>query len=224
MNLTIEDKEWSIDMETQKVKVIGVGGAGLTILKELKSSYKFPALNVSLILCDVCINTLSIGSLEGINTCYVENVFLHGLGCAGDMKKGEAICHENNSIIEHMMEDCEREKIVICGALSGGFSGGFLSYISKKGMMNKNVYLYLIYPIRLVRQRRIDNANRVLESVKSSGLDYTIFYIDEIIDQNYDYLKENDMLRMSGAYSLTTDIVAKEILKDLDPYIEQKNI
>ena len=206
----------------KNVKVIGLGEAGYWIGKVLKSSNEFLSLDVSLSVCDVSINTLSVASLEGLETCYLENVFMHGLGFMGNVDQGEAIFHEknNSNIIEQIMEDYE--KIVIYGALDGGFSGGCLSYLSKKKMMDNKVHLYLVYPARFVHQRRIENANRIIENIKNSGLEYTLFYMDDIIEKNYDYLKENDRLKMKEVCRLANEVVAKEILKDINAFLEEK--
>lgn len=226
MKLTIDD-EWSVEMQDEKIKIVGIGDGGITIAEKLLKSNKIPAQNLSLIRCDVSINTLSSVCFEEcrekisvMESFYLENIFSHGLGTLGNIEQGEEICYKNRKIIEQMLGDCH--KVIICAALGGGFGSGFVSYISNNEMMKENIHLYLIYPSRVVSQKRQDNAGRALERLKNSGVRYTLFYTDKIVEEHYEELEEKNMLKLSGGCSLSTEIVAKEILKDIEPYLGKK--
>lgn len=210
----------------KKIKIIGVGDGGITIVEKLLKADKIPAKNLSLIRCDVSVNRLSISysdeveeKFDVMDSFYLENIFEHGLSTAGNMQEADEICHKNRRIIEYMLEDSR--EIIIAAALGGGISSAFVSYISNIAMMDKKIHLYLIYPLKFVSQNRQDTASRVLEKVKNSNVPYTLFYTDKIVEQNLDSFKENGF-KMRDVFSIATDMVAKQILVDIEPYLHEK--
>ncbi len=110
----------------ERVKVIGVGNAGLKIVEQLIKIKESSTLEVA----GVDTDSASIQKSSLTNKYLVGAEWTSGLGCGGDVLKGErAIAHKSNISVKNFIRN--GSLIIIVGGFGGGTATGGMPIIAR---------------------------------------------------------------------------------------------
>ena len=118
--LKTEPTEKPANDSIEKVKVIGLGKAGVKIVNNLKQISEAAWFDVAAVDTDAS----SIKSSELDNNFLIGEEWTNGLGCGGDVLKGErALAHKSNIQIKDFLNNTSL-LILVCGFGGGTATGG----------------------------------------------------------------------------------------------------
>lgn len=124
-----------------KVKVIGLGSAGVKIVDKLASLQEASWLEIAAVDTD----TTSINKASLKNKFIIGEEWTKGLGCGGNIIKGErAIAHKSNIAVKDFINDASL--IIIVGGFGGGTATGGVPGIARFAK-DKNIPVILIITV-----------------------------------------------------------------------------
>lgn len=215
--------------ENKTIKIIGAGDCGISILEHLEKlleSNNIAAKNLILIRCDVERGRLYLNCLKGKyyekrpstkdDLLFLNNCFYYGLGTMANQEQANKIYYDKNNkeMIDSMID--ESKKIIVCGGLGGGFGSAFISNFASE---NKNVYSYVLSPAKYERENRKKNTERALSKMENAGAKFQLWDMEDILMENWKFLKDNELLTVANLRALSAQIMAEKILKDIERYL-----
>ena len=126
MSTTIIKPQKNTSCILEKVKVIGIGNAGVKIVDKLASHQEAAWLEIAAVDTD----TASINRASLKNKFIVGEEWTKGLGCGGNVIKGErAIAHKSNIAVKDFMNNASL--VILVGGLGGGTATGGMPGIAR---------------------------------------------------------------------------------------------
>jgi cell division protein FtsZ len=147
--------------QKRTVKIIGVGGAGVSLLGTLNSG-EFAGANF------VAINTdaPSLAASSAMMKIHLETKLLRGLGTGGDPERGRAIAEEQFATLKTACEGAD--VILIVAGLGGGAGSGISPVLARAAKENGALVLaFVTLPFLCEGNRRRQQAQQSLEQLKS---------------------------------------------------------
>src|SRR5471032_2673369 len=147
--------------QTRTIKIIGVGGAGVSLLDTLNGE-GFPGADF------VAINTdaPSLAASSATVKIHLETKLLRGLGTGGDPERGRAIAEEQFSTLKTACEGAE--VILIIAGLGGGAGSGISPVLARAAKETGALVLaFVTLPFLCEGNRRQQQAQQSLEQLKS---------------------------------------------------------
>ncbi len=141
MNTIITAPEKTTSSILEKVKVIGLGSAGVKIVDKLASHQESSWLEIAAVDTD----TMSIDKASLKNKFIVGEEWTKGLGCGGNIIKGErAIAHKSNIAVKDFISDASL--LIIVGGFGGGTATGGVPAVARFAK-DKNIPVILIVTV-----------------------------------------------------------------------------
>jgi len=138
MNTIAAASQKTVYRVLEKVKVLGLGSAGVKIVDKLVSYQGASWLELAVVDTD----TMSINKASLKNKFVIGEEWTKGLGCGGSVVKGErAIAHKSNIVVRDFINDASL--IIIVGGFGGGTATGGMPGIARFAK-NKNIPVILI--------------------------------------------------------------------------------
>jgi cell division protein FtsZ len=147
--------------QTRTIKIIGVGGAGVSLLDTLNSE-EFTGANF------VAINTdaPSLAASSATVKIHLETKLLRGLGTGGDPERGKAIAEEQFATLKTACEGAD--VILIVAGLGGGAGSGISPVLARAAKETGALVLaFVTMPFLCEGNRRQQQAQQSLEQLKS---------------------------------------------------------
>src|SRR5271170_3491357 len=147
--------------QTRTIKIIGVGGAGVSLLDTLNSE-EFTGASF------VAINTdaPSLASSSASVKIHLETKLLRGLGTGGDPECGRAIAEEQFSTLKTASEGVD--VVLIIAGLGGGAGSGISPILARAAKGTGALVLaFVTLPFLCEGNRRQQQAQQSLEQLKS---------------------------------------------------------
>ena len=146
---------------TRTVKIIGVGGAGVSLLETLNRE-EFKGAGLVAISTDA--SSLAASSAEV--KIQLETKLLRGLGTGGDPERGRAIAEEQFSTLKTVCEDAD--VLLIIAGLGGGAGSGISPVLARAAKETGALVLaFVTLPFLCEGNRRQQQARQGLEQLKS---------------------------------------------------------
>jgi cell division protein FtsZ len=146
---------------TRTIKIVGVGGAGVSLLDTLNST-EFAGAGL------VAINTdgASLAASAAMVKIHLETKLLRGLGTGGDAERGQAIAEEQFSTLKTA---CAGADVVLIIAGLGGGAGSGISPVLARAAREAGalVLAFVTLPFLCEGNRRSQQAKHSLEELKS---------------------------------------------------------
>ena len=179
---------------THTIKIIGVGGAGVSLLDTLDPGEFADAIRVA-------INTdgNSLAASAATVKIHLETKLLRGLGTGGDPERGRAIAEEQFSTLK---TGCEGADVILIIAGLGGGAGSGISPVLARAAKETGalVLAFVTLPFLCEGNRRQQQAQQSLEQLKSAA-DGVICLPSQktfkLIDENTSVL---DTFRITGGF------------------------
>jgi cell division protein FtsZ len=146
---------------TRTIKIIGVGGAGVTLLDTLNGE-EFAGASF------VAINTdgQSLAASAATVKIHLETKLLRGLGTGGDPERGRAIAEEQFATLKTACEGADA--ILIVAGLGGGAGSGISPVLARAAKETGALVLaFVTLPFLCEGNRRQQQAQQSLEQLKS---------------------------------------------------------
>ena len=143
------------------IKIIGVGGAGVTLLDTLNGE-EFAGASF------VAVNTdgQSLAASAATVKIQLETKLLRGLGTGGDAERGQAIAEEQFSTLKNACEGAD--VILIIAGLGGGAGSGISPVLARAAKETGALVLaFVTLPFQCEGNRRQQQAKQSLEQLKS---------------------------------------------------------
>lgn len=148
----------------KKTYILGLGGGGINVLHHLKRIRN--SENIKLIAVDTDDSTLE--NIPFANTIPAKLNWTDGLGCGGDIMKGERCLSNVRSEIYESLK--EAEIIIVAAGLSGGTSSGGLPIISSILKKLKVPKIFIVTsPFKFEGQQKSIIAENTLQNMMPSG-------------------------------------------------------
>jgi cell division protein FtsZ len=147
--------------QTRTIKIIGVGGAGVSLLDTLNGE-EFAGANF------VAINTdaPSLAASSATVKIHLETKLLRGLGTGGDPERGRAIAEEQFATLKSACEGAD--VILIISGLGGGAGSGISPVLARAAKETGALVLaFVTLPFLCEGNRRQQQAQQSLEQLKS---------------------------------------------------------
>jgi cell division protein FtsZ len=147
--------------QTRTIKIIGVGGAGVSLLDTLNGE-EFAGASF------VAINTdaPSLAASSANTKIHLETKLLRGLGTGGDPERGRAIAEEQFSTLKTACEGAD--VILIIAGLGGGAGSGISPVLARAAKETGALVLaFVTLPFLCEGNRRQQQAQQSLEQLKS---------------------------------------------------------
>src|SRR5581483_1391782 len=147
--------------QTRSIKIIGVGGAGVTLADAMNceefSGAQFAAIDT---------DAQSLAASTATVKIHLETKLLRGLGTGGDPERGRAIAEEQFPAIKSA---CENSSVVfIVAGLGGGAGSGISSVVARAAKETGALVLaFVTQPFACEGNRRAEQAQQSLEQLKS---------------------------------------------------------
>jgi cell division protein FtsZ len=147
--------------QTRTIKIIGVGGAGVSLLDTLNgeefSGASFVAINT---------DAPSLAASSATVKIHLETKLLRGLGTGGDPERGRAIAEEQFSTLKTACEGAD--VILIVAGLGGGAGSGISPVLARAAKETGALVLaFVTLPFLCEGNRRQQQAQQSLEQLKS---------------------------------------------------------
>jgi cell division protein FtsZ len=162
MNTNLETPEVEIESSrTRSIKIIGVGGAGVSLLDTLNGT-EFAGAGFIAINTDAASLAASAATVK----IHLETKLLRGLGTGGDPERGRAIAEEQFSTLKTA---CAGADVVLIVAGLGGGAGSGISPILARAAKETGalVLAFVTLPFSCEGNRRQQQAQQSLEQLKS---------------------------------------------------------
>src|SRR5450432_2568292 len=146
---------------TRTIKIIGVGGAGVSLLDTLDGA-EFAGAGF------VAINTdgSSLAASAATMKIHLETKLLRGLGTGGDAERGQAIAEEQFSTLKTVCAGAD--VILILAGLGGGAGSGISPVLARAAKETGALVLaFVTLPFMCEGNRRQQQAQQSLEHLKS---------------------------------------------------------
>lgn len=143
------------------IKIIGIGGAGVSLLDTLNAA-EFAGASF------VAINTdgASLAASGAVMKIHLETKLLRGLGTGGDPERGRAIAEEQFSTLKTACQDAE--VVLIIAGLGGGAGSGISPVLARAAKETGALVLaFVTLPFACEGNRRQQQAQQSLEQLKS---------------------------------------------------------
>ena len=177
---------------TRTIKIIGVGGAGVSLLDTLDGG-EFAGAGF------VAINTdgPSLAVSAAVVKIHLETKLLRGLGTGGDAERGQAIAEEQFSTLKTACDGAD--VVLIISGLGGGAGSGISPVLARAAKETGALVLaFVTLPFLCEGNRRQQQAKQSLEQLKSVA-DGVIYLPSQkafkLIDENTSVL---DTFRITG--------------------------
>jgi cell division protein FtsZ len=161
MKTEVENAPTMESTHARAIKIIGVGGAGVSLLDALDSG-EFAGASF------VAINTdaPSLAASAAPVKIHLETKLLRGLGTGGDPERGKAIAEEQFSTLKTA---CEGADVVLIVAGLGGGAGSGISPVLARAAKETGalVLAFVTLPFLCEGNRRQQQAKQSLEQIKS---------------------------------------------------------
>jgi cell division protein FtsZ len=147
--------------QARMIKIIGVGGAGVSLLDTLNAEEfagaKFVAINT---------DTPSLAASAATMKIHLETKLMRGLGTGGDPERGCAIAEEQFSTLKTACEGAD--VILIVAGLGGGAGSGISPVLARAAKETGALVLaFVTLPFLCEGNRRQQQAQQSLEQLKS---------------------------------------------------------
>jgi len=147
--------------QTRTIKIIGVGGAGVSLLDTLNgeefSGASFVAINT---------DASSLAASAAMVKIHLETKLLRGLGTGGDPERGRAIAEEQFATLKTACEGTD--VILIVAGLGGGAGSGISPVLARAAKETSALVLaFVTLPFQCEGNRRQQQAQQSLEQLKS---------------------------------------------------------
>jgi cell division protein FtsZ len=178
--------------QSRTIKIIGVGGAGVSLLDTLNreefAGASFTAINT---------DAPSLAASAATVKIQLETKLLRGLGTGGDPERGRAIAEEQFATLKTACEGAE--VVLIIAGLGGGAGSGISPVLARAAKETGALVLaFVTLPFLCEGNRRQQQAQQSLEHLKS-GADGVICLPSQktfkLIDENTSVL---DTFRITG--------------------------
>ncbi|MGD1087740.1 MAG: cell division protein FtsZ [Verrucomicrobiota bacterium] len=145
----------------RKIKIFGVGGAGVSLLEALNgedfAGASFVAINT---------DASSLSSSSATVKIHLETKLLRGLGTGGDPERGRAIAEEQFSTLKTACEGAD--VIFILAGLGGGAGSGISPVLARVAKETGTLVLaFVTLPFLCEGNRRQQQAGQSLDQLKS---------------------------------------------------------
>src|SRR6185437_3571728 len=147
--------------KTRVIKIIGVGGAGVTLADAMNceefSGAQFAAIDT---------NAQSLAVSTATMKIHLETKLLRGLGTGGDPERGRALAEQQFPTIQSA---CENANVVlIVAGLGGGAGSGISSVVARAAKESGALVLaFVALPFACEGNRRAEQAQQSLQQLKS---------------------------------------------------------
>ena len=148
---------------SRTIKIIGVGGAGVSLLDTLNRE-EFAGADF------VAINTdgASLAASAAVMKIHLETKLLRGLGTGGDSERGHAIAEEQYSTLKTACAGAD--VILIIAGLGGGAGSGISPVLARAAKETGALVLaFVTLPFMCEGNRRQQQARQSLEQLKSDA-------------------------------------------------------
>jgi cell division protein FtsZ len=147
--------------QTRSIKIIGVGGAGVSLLDALNgedfAGASFVAINT---------DAPSLATSSATVKIHLETKLLRGLGTGGDPERGRAIAEEQFSTLKTACEGAD--VVLIIAGLGGGAGSGISPVLARAAKETGALVLaFVTLPFMCEGNRRQQQAQQSLEQLKS---------------------------------------------------------
>jgi cell division protein FtsZ len=146
---------------TRTIKIIGVGGAGISLLDTLDGG-EFAGAGLVAINTDGPSLAVSAATVK----IHLETKLLRGLGTGGDAERGQAIAEEQFSTLKTACDGAD--VILIIAGLGGGAGSGISPVLARAAKETGALVLaFVTLPFQCEGNRRQQQAKQSLEQLKS---------------------------------------------------------
>jgi cell division protein FtsZ len=143
------------------IKIVGVGGAGVTLLDTLNGE-EFAGAGLVAINTDGPSLAVSAATVK----IHLETKLLRGLGTGGDAERGQAIAEEQFSTLKTACEGAD--VVLIISGLGGGAGSGISPVLARAAKETGALVLaFVTLPFQCEGNRRQQQAKQSLEQLKS---------------------------------------------------------
>ncbi len=151
------------EMQSLRILIVGVGGAGCTILKNLDNSIlekiDYLAINT---------DSQALEALGIQNTYLIGKNKTYGLGTGGDPELGREAAESSWDELVYKFKGYNL--IIILAALGGGTGGGVSPILSKIASQNQSlVFAFVTLPFSFEGSRRLGQAQASLAALRASA-------------------------------------------------------
>jgi len=155
-----EQKKEAPSVRKTKIRVIGVGGGGSSIVSEIASRVE----KASFVVANTDIQALRIASRKALRFQFGQN-FTHGLGTGMNAEIGEISAQNEKEKIKKLLEGQDLCIIVAC--LGGGVGSGAAPVFAKisKDLGNLTYGIFTL-PFKFEGDRKMEIAKNALEKLK----------------------------------------------------------
>ncbi|RLE14272.1 hypothetical protein DRI96_01680, partial [Candidatus Aerophobetes bacterium] len=153
------DKDRTFNPLPVRIKVLGVGGAGCSIVSRVFSqNWK----NISFMVCDTSVKTLA--SCEGMDRFLLGESVTKGWGTGGDREIAKKIAQEAEKDIRGLLDDVDLLFLVcsLSKGLGAGASPVFLKVAREKGLLTIG---FFILPFNFEGEEKVAEAKDALEKL-----------------------------------------------------------
>jgi len=145
-----------------KIKVIGIGGGGSSIVSEIARSIS----NASFVVVDSDYRVIKKAG-RGVKVMQLGQELTNGLGTGMDVNLGQKIAEKEKGRITKISED--QDLIILVGSLGGGFASGALPVFAELTKELKNISLGIFtLPFHFEGDKKMRIAEESLEKIKEN--------------------------------------------------------
>ena len=145
-----------------KIKVIGIGGGGSSIVSEIARSIS----NASFVIVDSDHRVIKKAGRK-VKVIQLGEELTNGLGTGMDVNLGQKIAEKEKGKITKILKD--QDLIILVGSLGGGFASGALPVFAELTKELKNISLGIFtLPFRFEGEKKMRIAEESLEKIKEN--------------------------------------------------------
>ena len=198
-----------------KIKVIGIGGGGSSIVSEIARSIS----NASFVIVDSDHRIIKKAGRK-VKVIQLGEELTNGLGTGMNVELGQKIAEKEKGKITKMLKD--QDLIILVGSLGGGFASGALPVFAELTKELKNISLGIFtLPFRFEGEKKMRIAEESLEKIKENLSGQFIISnekIFEIIDKKTPLKKALSSLNKSLILMLEDliEVISKPGLINID--------
>ncbi|ENY70177.1 Cell division protein FtsZ [Mycoplasmopsis bovigenitalium 51080] len=184
-----------------KIKVIGIGNAGLNICESLIERQN---TNIEIYAADTDKNKLN---KTKITNKIILGTSLNGSGTGGDPKLGAQAAEESSEQIAQIIDDCNM--LIIVSGFGGGTGTGASETIAKLAR-NKNILTLAIITLPMadiVGKRKLELANNYLEKLTQCVNSYMVIDNNRMLQQNAELPMYQAVKMANVAVETTIDVI-----------------
>jgi cell division protein FtsZ len=168
-------------LKNTKVKVIGIGGGGGSIVSELAKRIK----KASFLVANTDSQALKKVS-KNVHKFQFGEEITHGLGTGADIKLGELAAQKEKQKIKRVLQN--QDFCIFVSCLGGGTGSGATPVFTEVAKESKSINLGIFtFPFKFEGERKMETAREALEKIKPNLNGFLIIHnqkIFKIIDKN----------------------------------------